>query len=357
MSREADSVIKYSIMIPVFNVREYLPKCIDSILNQDYSDEGYEIILVDDGSTDGSGDICDTYSEKYDNISVIHQENKGLLQARGTAVRRSKGEYIVFVDSDDYVEADLLSVVNGYIEKYAPDYLTYGFYIERPGKSIRCPITSEGQLIPDKMDLFAEFVTSDRYNSIWNKVVKGNILREHWEEIYSLRTNIGEDKLQSAYILKYSNKILMIGECLYHYVQRSTSIAHYKKEDDIHCIVQVYEKLDAVVRDILKSMGIATYMQERIFNGHRAQTLDSTLDHIFKLNKRVDMSDSDKCSSLERILSRNIGFFDGRKDVSGALRSYNKIRYRFLLWRKFRLLVRFDRFIQKILTLIPVNYI
>ena len=99
--------MKISVIVPVYKVEKYLKRCVNSILNQDFED--YEIILVDDGSPDGCPAICDEYAKLYAKISVIHKKNGGLSDARNIAVAQSKGEYIVFIDSDDYVDSNHLS--------------------------------------------------------------------------------------------------------------------------------------------------------------------------------------------------------------------------------------------------------
>lgn len=91
-----------SIVVPVYNVQKYLDRCMDSLLNQNI--ENYEIILVDDGATDNSGLICDKYSQEYFNVKVIHKKNEGLGLTRNVGIDNSKGQYIMFVDSDDYIE-------------------------------------------------------------------------------------------------------------------------------------------------------------------------------------------------------------------------------------------------------------
>ena len=101
--------MKLSIIVPIYNVAPYLRKCMDSLLAQDILD--YEIILVDDGSPDECPRICDAYAEKHSNIHVIHQENAGLSAARNTGVAKAQGDYIWFVDSDDYVEPNVLGVL------------------------------------------------------------------------------------------------------------------------------------------------------------------------------------------------------------------------------------------------------
>lgn len=101
--------MKLSIIVPIYNVANYLPKCVDSLLAQDISD--YEIILVDDGSPDECPQICDEYVEKYDSIRVVHQENAGLSAARNSGIAVAQGDYILFVDSDDYLQPNTLGTL------------------------------------------------------------------------------------------------------------------------------------------------------------------------------------------------------------------------------------------------------
>ena len=105
-----------SVIVPVYNVEKYIKKCVNSILEQDY--ENFELILVDDGSTDKSGDICDEFANKDCRIKVIHKENGGLSDARNVAIDQINGEYIVFIDSDDYIEKNYLSTLLKLVEKY-----------------------------------------------------------------------------------------------------------------------------------------------------------------------------------------------------------------------------------------------
>ena len=103
--------MKLSIVVPIYKVEPYLRKCVDSLLNQDLPTEDYEIILVDDGSPDCCGEICDEYASKYGNIRVIHRENGGLSAARNSGIEIAQGKYIQFVDSDDYLEPNVLKTL------------------------------------------------------------------------------------------------------------------------------------------------------------------------------------------------------------------------------------------------------
>lgn len=120
-------MIDFSFIVPVYNVEKYLERCIDSILNQSY--ENFEIILIDDGSTDNSGKICDKYSELDSRIIVYHTENKGLSQARNKGIKASKGKYIIFLDSDDYWIDDKLDKIANICNKKNLDILAFNYEI------------------------------------------------------------------------------------------------------------------------------------------------------------------------------------------------------------------------------------
>lgn len=118
-------MIKLSFIVPIYNVEPYLRKCVDSLLAQDYSD--YEIILVDDGSPDGCPKICDEYAAAHENIRAVHRENGGLSAARNSGIKVAKGEYICFLDSDDYWEPNVLSGLMAQIERDKLDVLRFKY--------------------------------------------------------------------------------------------------------------------------------------------------------------------------------------------------------------------------------------
>ena len=122
-------MIKLSIIVPIYNVAPYLPKCVDSLIAQDYED--YEVILVDDGSTDESGKICDEISESISDerlvIKVLHQKNGGLSAARNAGLKMARGEYVCFVDSDDYWELNVLGGLMAQVERDNLDVLRFDY--------------------------------------------------------------------------------------------------------------------------------------------------------------------------------------------------------------------------------------
>jgi len=118
-------MVKLSIIVPIYNVEQYLHKCVDSLLAQDVSSSEYEIILVDDGSPDECPQICDSYAAEHNNIRVIHRENGGLSAARNSGIEIAQGKYIMFVDPDDYIEPNVLGKLMSQVERDNLDVLRY----------------------------------------------------------------------------------------------------------------------------------------------------------------------------------------------------------------------------------------
>ena len=118
-------MIRLSIIVPIYNVERYLHKCVDSLLGQDYDD--YEIILVDDGSPDGCPAVCDQYAAQYERIRVIHRENGGLSAARNSGTEVAKGEYVLYADSDDYIEPNVLGALMAQVEREQLDVLKFDY--------------------------------------------------------------------------------------------------------------------------------------------------------------------------------------------------------------------------------------
>ena len=129
--------MKLSIIVPVYGVANYLCKCVDSLLVQDIED--YEIILVDDGSPDECPKICEEYAEKYTNIKAIHQENMGLSEARNTGNRAAQGDYIMYVDSDDYLQPNVLDALMQQIEHDQLDVLRFRYQNVRESEEVFAP--------------------------------------------------------------------------------------------------------------------------------------------------------------------------------------------------------------------------
>ena len=129
--------MKFSVLIPVYNTEKYLEECLQSVLNQTFQD--FEIVIVDDGSTDNSSLICYRHQEQYpDKIKVIHKENQGLISARRVGIANATGDYCIFVDSDDYIEKELLNELSRVLSQdEAIDVLIYSFKYVQDGKVVK----------------------------------------------------------------------------------------------------------------------------------------------------------------------------------------------------------------------------
>lgn len=234
---------KISIIIPVYNVADYLTECIESIVVQEYKD--YEIILVDDGSTDGSEKLCDELAQKYDAIHVIHKENGGHSSARKAGILNSSGEYIFFVDSDDYIEANLLKNISDKINLYNPDVIAFDFarvdesgnYIDKIENK-----ADEGLYSGEKLTEIKDKLLYDRTNknlntgsiifSIWSKIFKKSCVLKHLLAVPN-EIKLGEDMAVVMSTLCTCKTLYVYRYAGYYYRQRSTSIVHTFDKDEL----------------------------------------------------------------------------------------------------------------------------
>lgn len=212
----------FSVVIPVYNVKDYLPKCIDSVLAQDFDD--YEIVLVDDGSTDGeSGAICDRYAEaNAAHIRVIHKPNGGLGDARNVGMEAAQGEYVVFLDSDDYVDAGMLSALAAVIDRFHCDVIDFGLAVVHDGKVTK-------QLVNDLPHECA--FTLDEVPQLLFALP--NACMRCWKRSLFLDTGIRyparvwyEDIRTTLKLFAAAKSICAIPDTFYYYVQREGSIMH-----------------------------------------------------------------------------------------------------------------------------------
>ena len=167
---------KVSVIVPVYNVEKYLRECLDSVIAQTY--QNMEIILVDDGSKDLSGKICDEYQRKDCRIQVIHKENQGLSLARKTGVNHAQGTYTVFVDSDDYVDQMFVETQVDEIEKAGADMVVTGFQMIKEGRMRTAIVPKKKETISGE-EMQERFLRQEQYvNSMWNKLYRTKILKE-----------------------------------------------------------------------------------------------------------------------------------------------------------------------------------
>lgn len=215
-----------SVVIPVYNVELYLKRCVDSIINQSY--KNIEIFLVNDGSTDSSGDLCDELSKLDKRINVLHKENGGLSDARNYGIEHARGNYIVFVDSDDFVNKKYIEYLYNMIIANRADIsvCNYEFYYDDT-KNNRIGIENLPEnIILDKYDAIKQLVEDELINSFaWNKMYSISLFRK----IKYPKGKIMEDVGTTYKLFDKAEKIVIGNKPMYYYYQRSNSILHKKK--------------------------------------------------------------------------------------------------------------------------------
>ncbi|MEE1035337.1 MAG: glycosyltransferase family 2 protein [Agathobacter sp.] len=212
---------KISVIVPVYNMENYLEKCLNSIVRQTYSD--LEIIIIDDGSKDNSSIIYNKFKRQDSRILIIKKSNGGLSDARNFGIINSTGKYICFIDSDDYVEADYIEKMYNAIKKYNADICCCGKIIEKKGKKIYANVNSEFLVNSvDALKLYLQKKEID--NSAWDKLYKRDLFKDVEFPVGRYYEDIGT--IYKLFIA--SNNIVHIKNPLYHYVIREESISHEK---------------------------------------------------------------------------------------------------------------------------------
>lgn len=206
-----------SVIVPVYNVAKYLPKCIDSILNQTY--RNLEVLLVDDGSTDESGRICDEYAQKDSRIRVFHKENGGQSTARNFALDEIKKEgFIAFVDSDDYIEPCMIEKMVESAMEYNAEMVVCGAIMQTEFREVQDHTSFE--IIDTPHDLMKRYLESDAIKGLlWNKLYRAYL----WEDVRFPAWRASEDNATSYKVFDKVNRTVVLPENFYHYVIRGSS--------------------------------------------------------------------------------------------------------------------------------------
>lgn len=219
-----------SIIVPVYNVEKYLKKCIESIINQTY--RNLEIILVDDGSPDKCPEICDSYAQKDSRIKVIHKKNEGLINARKSGLEIAQGEYIGFVDGDDWIEPEMYELFALQAEKYSPDMVLSDFYYDN-GKELSNSEQLFDREYYDKDDLkkfiYPKMLFSGTYYKFgvnpccWSKIYKKELIKKNLPLVDG-RIKMGEDAAFTYPCLIDAQSAAAIKKPCYHYISNPESM-------------------------------------------------------------------------------------------------------------------------------------
>lgn len=237
-----------SVVVPVYNVEKYLKKCIDSTINQTY--KKLEIILVDDGSTDSSKEICDEYIKQDSRIKVIHKENGGLSSARNAGIDIASGKYIGFIDSDDWIEKSMLEKLINLAEKSDSDIVLCNYFMAYDEKN---------QIQKEDIE-YKEYSNYEALNKIYDDKLGVSMIIA-WNKLYNIELfnnirypagKVHEDEFITYKLLFKANRICYLNEKLVYYRQQNKSITNSKFNKKRLDILQAFEERANYIKNIVK---------------------------------------------------------------------------------------------------------
>lgn len=266
-------MVQVSIIVPVYNVDEYLEKCIQSILNQSYNN--FELILINDGSSDSSLEICNKYKVKDNRIKIINQTNQGVGVARNNGLNLAKGKYVYFCDADDFIENDLLLDNVNLAEEYDANMVIFG------NKEVFTDLTkyltyktNYYSSATEFRSIFSELFRNHNMHVLWNKLYKRCYIEEK-EIRFSTRT-LGEDSLFNKQIYSDLEKVFVNSKIYYSHLNRFGSAQNSFKVDRFNLRLKETAELEALI----KSWGMIENEKDLIINDW-LKTLFIGLENIF----------------------------------------------------------------------------
>lgn len=297
--------MRFSIVVPVFNSEKYIDKCLKSLLGQSFDD--YQIILVDDGSTDESGKICDKAANLNKNVKVIHQDNKGQLAARIEGIKAAEGEYIVFCDSDDMLSRKALNVLDEKIKRYEPDGVVYrlrrmtahGLIKSRKERPF------DDYLINNKADLLRFLFSTSDYISMCLKCFRRELFKtSDFEQFFKYR--IAEDFIQSIFLFENSNSVLVIPDELYYYRSNPDSVINRERR------AEKYEVSYSISRFVFDFVKNRPYFTQEDFVSQKYYTVLSIIERLAEISN-LPISFEKKTVFFEEL--KNDSFF--KENIEG----------------------------------------
>lgn len=240
---------KISIIVPVYNSKKYLTKCVTSILNQSY--ENIEVILVDDESTDGSGVICDGFAEVNSKVRVIHKKNGGPSDCRNVGVKEATGCYIGFVDSDDYVDEHMYEILYKTIRDNSADIAQIGHYIVKNEEIIETVHGEQKIVLLKEKEIVKSIIEDKIINSFtWDKLYK----KELFEEFQFINLSYHEDLASMSILLSKSKRFVCNNVPLYYYVRNEQSISHTLTPKKYYDSYRAYKLRENIIKQFCPEM-------------------------------------------------------------------------------------------------------
>lgn len=304
-----------TVIVPIYNVSKYINRCIESILAQKYIN--IEIILIDDGSTDDSGKICDEYAKKDLRIKVIHKENEGVSKTRNYGIDISNGDYITFIDADDYIDENMyFDMMNIQHLNAIPDIITSGYYYETEAGKIfdSSNVCDKKYDVLNSESAFNEIFTGRFGAYIWNKLFKKELL-DKFKIRFEQKIHSGEDLLFVCECIAEAKNIVHCNKNYYHYVKRKDSVTNSKFNDKLLSSRFAYEK----IVKIADSKFSKSLVDVKVCESFEICNLIYKL-HISKRDKAIE-------NEYRHLLRKNKKEIFSKNNVSKKINLINKIMY------------------------------
>ena len=287
---------KISVIVPVYNAERYLKRCVESILMQTYSN--LEVILVDDGSTDNSGKICDDYLKVDSRVRVIHKANGGVSSARNYGLEVAIGKYVTFVDSDDWIENDAIEILYNLLVKNKAECSCFSFYIDKKHYIQECKQNGNTVKVLDSSTAIEFALSNNKFSGyVWNKLYSLHIIREK-AICFDENISICEDLLFNIKYLVCCNKVIYNNIQKYHYFYHEESALKSKFNSKKLSVIIAYEEISKIVElfndklltntySSLVSICIPLLIQAKEFEGDNQKYIDLLYKIIKKYFRHV----------------------------------------------------------------------
>lgn len=296
------NLVKISVIVPVYKVEKYLEKCLNSILNQTY--KNLEIILVDDGSPDNCGVICDQYAKLDNRIIVIHKENGGLSEARNAGLNIASGDLIGFVDSDDYIEPSMFQVLYDNLVSHKADISLCGVYLvdddeKELGHLIVENKTCTGKEILEKYDFFY-----GGYVVVWNKLYR----KEIFEDLRFKKGRIHEDEFIFHHVFSKCSTVVSVPIPLYNYLQRPNSImGNHSGNEQLDVMEALIERMNWYISQ--------RYSSHSIYRIVRQIDMVAFLTHKYKLDTYEVVRKKELINNYRRAINSFLKYSKNAKHI------------------------------------------
>ena len=310
---------KITVIVPVYNVEDYLDKCLDSVIKQTY--KNIEIIVVNDGSTDNSGEICQEYAQKDNRIIYVEQENGGLSDARNAGLERMTGSYVTFVDSDDWIEQDYVEVLYNKLTEYQADVSVGNYYSYNEDEGMyyfHINGDSYYEKVFDNVSIFENLYESQEMKSFalisaWGKLYKASL----FDYIRFDKGKLGEDGYMNQKLYLLVQKVIYINQGLYAYRQRSGSITKTWTEKWMHALVDAMSERITLLANmgypLEKHLAVYRQMLEVSLANAQASGLSNTATYKeFEIKKRLlnQLTVQESSEKKAIVLAANYAYVD-----------------------------------------------